>query len=283
MSRWKSESDEIGGVPSQILRALGRVPGIILLVEDNRTDAYVIMNYLTEAGHKVHHAENGTVAVVLAAETRYDAILIDISMSGMNGVQTAAAIRSLSSVNSDTPIIALAAHDAGESQPLSLSIFINGYLQKPISKSNLLSTISVLGATNVNSAMTTLDDESNDPVIDKKVFTSFLRERSPDRSVTTLEVFVRELEEKAELLERIIPNQESAALHLLAHSSVGSGSMVGAGRLVRVSRMIADRRDNSASLNWAIAEDLLLTIKVTIEAFNLARGRAAIVDILRDN
>jgi CheY-like chemotaxis protein len=65
----------------------------ILLVEDNPANQKLATYILQDRGHLVEVAGDGQEAVYLAAQNRYDVILMDVQMPGMNGLEATDAIR----------------------------------------------------------------------------------------------------------------------------------------------------------------------------------------------
>ncbi len=85
----------------------------ILLVDDSRAIAMVTCARLESFGHEVVHAIDGPTAIRSFQETRFDLILMDIEMPGMNGFETTTRIRSLEGNEAWawTPIIFVTATD----------------------------------------------------------------------------------------------------------------------------------------------------------------------------
>ena len=65
----------------------------ILLVEDNPANQKLATYILRDRGHPVEIAGDGQEAVCLTEQNRYDVILMDVQMPGMNGLEATAAIR----------------------------------------------------------------------------------------------------------------------------------------------------------------------------------------------
>jgi PAS domain S-box-containing protein len=97
-------------------RSGGTVPTLrgepqILIVEDHPDNARIAETLLTHAGARTEIAWNGQAAVDCCLRQRMDLILMDLSMPRMDGFETTRAIRSASSPNQHTPIVALTAHN----------------------------------------------------------------------------------------------------------------------------------------------------------------------------
>jgi CheY-like chemotaxis protein len=86
-------------------------------------------------------AANGEIGVKLASQNDYDAILMDIRMPVMNGLDAAKAIREK---NKSVPIIAVSANAYKKDIDQSLSYGMNAHLSKPINKEDLFYTLATL-------------------------------------------------------------------------------------------------------------------------------------------
>ena len=97
---------------------------------------------------EVDHAENGQIAVDKFAEHEpgyYDAILMDIRMPVMDGLEATRAIRSIDRDDAKTiPIIALTANAFDEDVQRSLQAGMNAHLSKPVEPETLFRTLEEL-------------------------------------------------------------------------------------------------------------------------------------------
>ena len=118
----------------------------ILLVEDNEMNREIAEELLTEAGLIVETADDGTVAVEMAAKNApgyYDFILMDIQMPVMNGYAATLEIRRIYA-GADVPIIALSANAFEEDRQKSIAAGMNDHVAKPIDAAKLLETLRTL-------------------------------------------------------------------------------------------------------------------------------------------
>ena len=108
----------------------------ILLVEDNEINTYVAKLILEEVGCVVTTAENGQEALSQfesSAIGGIDAILMDVRMPVMNGIEATRAIRALSRADAKTvPIIAMTADAFAEEQKHTIDAGMKEHLPKPI-------------------------------------------------------------------------------------------------------------------------------------------------------
>ena len=113
----------------------------ILLAEDMEINAEIMMEILSMEEIEADHAENGRIAVELfenSAVGTYAAILMDIRMPEMDGLEAAAAIRALDREDAGrVPIIALTANAFDEDVQRSLQAGMNAHLSKPVESEHL--------------------------------------------------------------------------------------------------------------------------------------------------
>lgn len=117
----------------------------VLLVEDNEINRIVASEMLQANGHTVALAHNGEEGAQAALKTKYDLILMDISMPVMDGRTATRLIRSQGSESAKTRIVALTANAMPEEQEEFLKDGMNAILTKPLSRealNNLLDDIS---------------------------------------------------------------------------------------------------------------------------------------------
>ena len=117
----------------------------ILIAEDMFVNAEIIKEILSMMGMEVDHAENGKLVVEMFEKSPlnyYDAILMDIRMPIMDGLQATENIRALTREDSKTiPIIALTANAFDEDVQRSLQAGMNAHLTKPVEPEHLYETL----------------------------------------------------------------------------------------------------------------------------------------------
>jgi CheY-like chemotaxis protein len=114
----------------------------ILLVEDNVINQKVASLMLKKKGHVVVTVNNGREAIETLADQDFDAVLMDVQMPEMDGLQTTAAIRaSEEGTDRHLPILAVTAHALRGDREHCLSAGMDGYLAKPIQSAQLLKAL----------------------------------------------------------------------------------------------------------------------------------------------
>ena len=120
----------------------------ILLAEDVDVNAELLEDSLEVENIKVDRAENGKVALEMFEKSTsgiYAAILMDVRMPVMDGLEATAAIRALDREDAKKiPIIALTANAFDEDVQLSTQAGMNAHLSKPIEADNLIRVLGEL-------------------------------------------------------------------------------------------------------------------------------------------
>jgi two-component system response regulator VicR len=106
----------------------------ILLVEDERTIAGVIRDYLLQAGFQVDFAQDGFAALDLAATRQPDLIILDRMLPGLDGVEVCRRLRKSMTV----PVIMLTALGTEDDRILGLEAGADDYITKPFSPRELV-------------------------------------------------------------------------------------------------------------------------------------------------
>lgn len=103
-----------------------------LVVDDHPTNRLLATALLKRLGWIVSNAENGSMALDLAAQTHFRLVLLDISMPGLSGEETCARLRATPS-GSALKIVAYTAHAFPEDRERLLASGFDDVLVKPIS------------------------------------------------------------------------------------------------------------------------------------------------------
>lgn len=112
--------------------ALQRIGSRVLAVDDNAINRQLLARMLERLGCDVVMAEGGQQAVELAANDRFDLILMDCSMPDVDGLQATAKIRALPTAHAHVPIVALTAHALPGDRERCLAAGMDEYLSKPV-------------------------------------------------------------------------------------------------------------------------------------------------------
>ena len=112
----------------------------VLLVEDEPINRRIVVEILRELALAIDTAGDGAEAVGKAGEQRYDLILMDVRMPGMDGLEAARQIRR-GEPGPPVPIVALTADSLLQDRERCLAAGMNGFIAKPFDPDLLLATV----------------------------------------------------------------------------------------------------------------------------------------------
>lgn len=133
----------------------------ILLAEDNPINQRVAAALLEALGCEVDVVGDGREALEAVQRETYDAVLMDMMMPGMDGLEATRAIRALSDAHAGVPVIALTANAFAEDRAACEAAGMSGFVTKPVTAATLRETLAaVLSAQSAARAEAPLFDES---------------------------------------------------------------------------------------------------------------------------
>ena len=109
----------------------------ILLIEDELPIAEMLRGFFERDGFDFQHVETGEDGLNRLKQRPFDAVLLDLNLPGMDGVDVCRKIRSFS----DVPVIMLTARDSEVDKVVGLEIGADDYVTKPFSPRELLARI----------------------------------------------------------------------------------------------------------------------------------------------
>lgn len=112
----------------------------VLVVDDNAVNLKYMEIFLKKQGFEVELATNGVEAIEAVKAEEYDAILMDIAMPHMDGIEATRQIRESTDfkVRQDVPVVAMTAHALKGDREAFLAAGMSEYVGKPINPDNLL-------------------------------------------------------------------------------------------------------------------------------------------------
>jgi CheY-like chemotaxis protein len=120
----------------------------ILMAEDVFINAEIMKQIILSKEAEIDHADNGKIVLNMFEESTvgyYDAILMDVRMPKMDGLEAATAIRTLNRPDAKAiPIIALTANAFDEDVQRSLQVGMDAHLSKPVDPEHLYQTLEEL-------------------------------------------------------------------------------------------------------------------------------------------
>ena len=120
-----------------------RVKVNLLIIENDEFNRKLLLNLLESCDYQVYYAEDGARALAMLKENHFEAILVDLHLPEISGIELARRIRSGSIDGCDpaTPIIAVSAHLQDKNDQWLSDNGITDFVSKPIDARQLLTTI----------------------------------------------------------------------------------------------------------------------------------------------
>lgn len=166
----------------------------ILVAEDNPVNQLVATRLLAKMGHHVEQACTGSQVLEAMNRQRFDLILMDVQMPELDGLESAALIRSREAARGVyTPIVAMTAHAMEGDRERCLAAGMDAYIAKPIRVAEFIQTLERVIPSGFHSRSEGLWESASDPVIDREEVMS----RFGDDSTLYMEA--------AELLRNSVP------------------------------------------------------------------------------
>ncbi len=246
----------------------------VLVVEDNSVNQLVALGQLQRLGHEGIVASSGIEALDTLRDTRFDLILLDCQMPGMDGYEATRRIRQMDAPLSQTPIIAITAHALPGEREKCLAAGMNDYLAKPVSLEQLGAVIR-LWASKTSKVETPPERnvmEGDDThVLDRERVSSFLAiSRTQDGFLEGLvKTFREDVPSRLDALRAAASAGDSHDLALAAHALKSSCGSVGAKRMYAVAAYIEqDARAGKLDGATVAIEQLAAEFRRVMVAYN---------------
>jgi PAS domain S-box-containing protein len=190
----------------------------ILVAEDTPFNQKFILRLLERWGHSTVLAQDGRQAVAEFSKGRFDIVLMDVQMPEMDGLEAAAAIRSLEAASGGrTPIVAMTAYAIKGDRERCLAAGMDDYISKPIDIDMLKQIIDERTGVERGRA-------GAEPIVEAaRQLPDLLKAFDNDWGFLTevVEVFFSDYPQQIEALRRAAGTGEAAAFQRAAHSLKG--------------------------------------------------------------
>ena len=117
----------------------------VLCAEDNPYGRVVMNTIIAQLGHRVDFVESGEAAVKAVTSGGYDAVLMDITLSGLDGIEATRRIRALPGKAGQVPVIGITSRSESGSEQAARAAGMNSYFAKPVSPGKLAEALKNIG------------------------------------------------------------------------------------------------------------------------------------------
>lgn len=224
----------------------------VLLVEDNAFNRQVALEMLEDAGMEIITAVNGQEAVKMASAENFDAVLIDIQMPVMDGLEATQQMRANPAL-SKLPIIVMTAHGMQEMRQKGLVVGASDYVIKPITPGLLYTTLLHWLAPGALDSQDTLVDETENglpkalPGLDLDQALQ-MAAGQPGRLTKRVQCFINEMGDAGRMLHQMAKAEQWAEMWQLAHALKGAAGTLGAMRLKSLTDSLLKEKERAAKM-----------------------------------
>jgi signal transduction histidine kinase/CheY-like chemotaxis protein/HPt (histidine-containing phosphotransfer) domain-containing protein len=269
------KSDQSASNPSKAAVAAGppALPLHLLLAEDNKINQQFAKALLAKAGHQTDIAENGHQAVDAVRRTAYDAVLMDVQMPELDGVEATRQIRALPPPACLVYIIALTANAMQGARAEYLAAGMDDYISKPIDGKLLLKKLADLSAKKKpvmrppeapaehGNALSWMDENKTFvpdlPVLNAAKLADLDAVMSAREILEFITLFLTELADHLAQIEELRADEDLSTAARVAHGIVGMAGNVGAMELSALAREFEHACENG---NTEAVEHLALEL-----------------------
>lgn len=223
-------------------------PLSVLVAEDNAVNQLLITGLLRHAGHRVTCVANGLLAVESARAQLFDAVLMDMQMPELDGLEATRMIRALPGAAGLVPVIALTADATAERRPLYHDAGLSGFLTKPVNSARLaheLARLTMIGR-QVEPPPALLS------AFDPERLTAIVRIFGRPQRDMLLGLLRADAVQRAAAIDGLIGSGSLDELRRSAHALAGAAANVGATRLAQVARRLETAADIDSAASAAI-------------------------------
>ncbi len=259
----------------------------LLLTEDNPVNQMFAVAILEKKGHSVRIANNGQEALDILAKDSFDAILMDIQMPVMDGLEATRRIRAQEkSTGKHIPIVAMTAHAMQRDKDECFSVGMDHYVSKPIRTEHLFEILDSISpasepvAAPQVSVEPTLKFDQPKPSVQAIAADKTLFDRaealeqclgSEDMLGQLARVFLQNADQMLAAIEQAIQSQDAAALHRSAHTFKGAVGNLAAKKAydaaLRLEQMGRGKDLSRAGENFEHLKEILAQLKIHLSEF----------------
>ena len=221
-----------------------RFPLRILLAEDNSINQKVALLMLERLGYRADVAGNGIEVLAALRRQRYDVVLMDLQMPGMDGLEAARRIRAELPAEDQPSIVAMTASVLREQQEACSAAGMDDFVAKPVGLAQLRAALQrAAGAAPVEPAPP-LAPSADKSQLDLDRLDSLRRLGELAGRPLLGEIvdsYLAEMPQRLERLRAALDRGDGPDLTFVAHSLKGSSNQIGAKRMAALSAELEQR------------------------------------------
>ncbi|MBN7769080.1 PAS domain S-box protein [Marinobacter daepoensis] len=191
----------------------------VLLVDDVDANLLIGAEMLKSRGFDVETARDGAEAVRQAESKHYDAILMDLRMPNMNGLEATETIRQSGGINAQTPIIAVTANAEKSEIERCKRTGMNDFVSKPFNLQRLVQTVyHCLDNSVPPPSALRQDGQGERAMLSQQVLEQLALDTSEASLPLMISVFINEIKKRMQLIDSAIGESDYSELREQAHA-----------------------------------------------------------------
>jgi CheY-like chemotaxis protein len=239
-------------VPEQRPRSADATHALhVLAVDDVPTNRRLLAAMLERHGHVCDVAADAREALRMMRATTYDAVLMDVQMPAIDGVEATRMIRALPPPAGKVPVIAVTAHVLPEQRAAFLSAGMAAVIEKPVATAELLAALAAAVA-NQGAPAGSFDDSQ--PLIDAQTLAVVRSTLPPADFARLVERQIGAGSAALSRAEAAAERGDMAALDEALRDVAGAYEGLGASRVAAACTAVLERRSDLAALRRTLAE-----------------------------
>jgi two-component system, OmpR family, sensor histidine kinase TorS len=256
--------------PAPVVASSGLGARSILVVEDDEVSRTVAACFLETMGHKVTVANDGAQAIEAVERGDFDAVLMDISLPRMSGIEATRRIRGLAEARkSQVPIIAMSAHVFRTEIDEHLKAGMDAFIGKPISPAGLERVLAQALLGEATGEQPVDAEPAEQPWVDCRALIEDLQALGPERMQKLVDLFLESTPQRMTAIADAVRQGQLETLEFAAHGLKSAATSLGLMRLAdRLESMETAAAGGQAQTVADIHRDLSAVYKTSARALS---------------
>jgi two-component system, sensor histidine kinase and response regulator len=213
--------------------------GHVLVAEDNAVNQKVAVRILERLGYRADVAANGLEALEALSLIPYVAVLMDVQMPEMDGLEATREIRRREGSERHTPIIAMTANAMEGDREKALEAGMDDYVSKPVKPEKLELVLGhwiLQRDPSEAGADPTASEEAGAPLDERALagLRELQQEGEPDFVVELIELFLHDAPPQLAALRGAVEEDDADSVERIAHTLKGSSGNMGAKKMAEI-------------------------------------------------
>jgi PAS domain S-box-containing protein len=276
LPRGTGPSAEVVGAAPSLSRRKPRLR--ILVVDDEAMNRSIASGFLSTAGHDVVCVDSGTAAVEAVAAADFDAVLMDVRMPVMDGLEATRRIRALPAPRGAVRVVAVTAQAFVEQIERCRHAGMDGHVSKPFKQAVLLAALENVTKPPNDTGLAVEPPASagfGSPILDRAAFDSITAILSPADLAKNLQLLITWCEALLRGLRGPGMVSRAGELAEAAHKLAGGGGAFGFWSVTTAARQFEWAVESGAADSSVLADGLGAAIEASLPTMRECKGRIA--------